>query len=160
MKSVENEFLSEGVGVYFKKTIIAEYGKVKTKFLKATGVKQNVYFADIKWDEVLKLLQYQKTKLSPISKFHPVKRDLSLLLKETINYSDLEQIAFEVERKILKQVDLFDIYQGSKLPEGKKSYALSFILQSDESTLNDKQIEKTMQKLLKAFQEKLGAELR
>tara|TARA_B100001173_G_scaffold135654_2_gene117841 strand:- start:930 stop:3350 length:2421 start_codon:yes stop_codon:yes gene_type:complete len=160
MKSVENEFLSDGVVVYFKKTIIAEYGKVKTKFLKATGVKQNVYFADIKWDEVLKLLQYQKTKLSPISKFHPVKRDLSLLLKETINYSDLEQIAFEVERKILKQVDLFDIYQGSKLPEGKKSYALSFILQSDESTLNDKQIEKTMQKLLKAFQEKLGAELR
>ncbi len=160
MKSVENEFLSDGVVVYFKKTIIAEYGKVKTKFLKATGVKQNVYFADIKWDEVLKLLQYQKTKLSPISKFHPVKRDLSLLLKETINYSDLEQIAFEVERKILKQVDLFDIFQGSKLPEGKKSYALSFILQSDESTLNDKQIEKTMQKLLKAFQEKLGAELR
>ena len=78
MKSVENEFLLEGVGAYFKKTLIAEYGKVKTKFLKATGVKQNVYFADIKWDEVLKLLQYQKTKLSPISKFHPVKRDLSL----------------------------------------------------------------------------------
>ncbi len=160
MKSIENEFLSDGAGVYFKKTLIVEYGKVKAKFLKATGIKQNVYFADIKWDEVLKLLQYQKTKLSPISKFHPVKRDLSLLLKESTNYADLEQIAFEVEKKILKQVDLFDIYQGSKLPEGKKSYALSFILQSDESTLNDKQIEKTMQKLLKAFQEKLGAELR
>ena len=160
MKSLQNEFLLDGVGVYFKKTMIAEYGKVKAKFLKTTGVKQDVYFADIKWDEVMKLLQYQKTKLSPISKFHPVKRDLSLLLKESVNYSDLEQIAFEVERKILKHVELFDIYQGSKLPEGKKSYALSFILQSDESTLNDKQIEKTMQKLLKAFQEKLGAELR
>lgn len=160
MKSVQNEFLLDGVGVYFKKTLIAEYGKVKAKFLKLTGVKQDVYFADIKWDEVLKLLQYQKTKLSPISKFHPVKRDLSLLLKESIHYSELEQIAFEVDRKILKQVELFDIYQGSKLPAGKKSYALSFILQSDESTLNDKQIEKTMQKLLKAFQEKLGAELR
>ena len=159
-KTVQNEFLSEGVAIYSKKTLIAEYGKVKQKFLKSTGVKQDVYFANIKWDEVLKLLKYQKTKLSPISKFHPVKRDLSLLLNDTINYSDLEQIAFEVERKILKKVELFDIYQGSKLPEGKKSYALSFILQSDESTLKDKQIENTMQKLQKAFQDKLGAELR
>lgn len=159
-KTVQNEFLSEGVAIYCKKTLIAEYGKVKQKFLKSTGVKQDVYFANIKWDEVLQLLKYQKTKLSPISKFHPVKRDLSLLLNDTINYSDLEQIAFEVERKILKKVELFDIYQGSKLPEGKKSYALSFILQSDESTLKDKQIENTMQKLQKAFQDKLGAELR
>ena len=85
---------------------------------------------------------------------------MSLLLNDTINYSDLEQIAFEVERKILKKVELFDIYEGSKLPKGKKSYALSFILQSDESTLKDKQIENTMQKLQKAFQDKLGAELR
>ena len=159
-KTVQNEFLSEGVAIYSKKTLIAEYGKVKPKFLKSTGVKQDVYFANIKWDEVLKLLKYQKTKLSPISKFHPVKRDLSLLLNDTINYSDLEQIAFEVERKILKKVELFDIYQGSKLPKGKKSYAISFILQSDESTLKDKQIENTMQKLQKAFQDKLGAELR
>ena len=159
-KTVQNEFLSEGVAIYSKKTLIAEYGKVKQTFLKSTGVKQDVYFANIKWDEVLKLLKYQKTKLSPISKFHPVKRDLSLLLNDTINYSDLEQIAFEVERKILKKVELFDIYQGSKLPEGKKSYSLSFILQSDESTLKDKQIENTMQKLQKAFQDKLGAELR
>lgn len=159
-KPLQNEFLSEGVGVYSKKTLIVEYGKVKQNFLKATGVKQEVYFANIKWDEILKLLQYQRTKISPISKFHPVKRDLSLLLNETIKYSDLEQIAFEVERKILKQVELFDIYQGSKLPKGKKSYALSFILQSDESTLKEKQIENTMQKLQKAFQDKLGAELR
>ena len=160
VKSLQNEFLSDGVGVYFKKNIIAEYGKVKGKFLKRTGVKQDVYFADIKWDEVLRLLKFQKTKLSSVSKFHPVKRDLSLLLNESVNYSDLEKIAFEVERKILNQVELFDIYQGSKLPQGKKSYALSFILQSEESTLNEKQIEKTMQKLQNAFQEKLGAELR
>ncbi|MBI35489.1 MAG: phenylalanine--tRNA ligase subunit beta [Flavobacteriales bacterium] len=159
-KAVQNEFLSEGVGLYFKKTLIIEFGKIKNRFLKATGVKQDVYFADINWDEVLKLFQYQKTKLSPISKFHPVKRDLSLLLNDSINYSDLERIAFEVERKILKKVELFDIYQGPKLPKGKKSYALSFILQSDEFTLKDKQIENTMQKLQNAFQDKLGAELR
>ncbi len=159
-KLMQNEFLSEGVGVYSKKTLIAEYGKVKKSFLKAASVKQEVYFANIKWDEVLKLLKYRRTKISTLSKFHPVKRDLSLLLEDTVNYSDLEQIAFEVERKILKQVELFDIYQGSELPKGKKSYALSFILQSDESTLKEKQIESTMQKIQKAFQDKLGAELR
>ncbi len=159
-KALQNEFLIEGVGIYFKKTLVAEYGKVKTSFLKSSGVKQDVYYADIQWEQVLKLVQFVKIKFSTLTKFHPVKRDLSLLLDEAVKYSDLEIIAFESERKLLKEVELFDIYQGNKLPEGKKSYALSFILQSDESTLADKQIEKTMQKLLKAFQEKLGAKLR
>ena len=159
-KALQNEFLIEGVGIYFKKTLVAEYGKVKKSFLKSSGVKQDVYYADIQWEQVLKLVQFVKIKFSTLTKFHPVKRDLSLLLDEAVKYSDLEIIAFESERKLLKEVELFDIYQGNKLPEGKKSYALSFILQSDESTLADKQIEKIMQKLLKAFQDKLGAELR
>ncbi len=159
-KALQNEFLIEGVGIYFKKTLVAEYGKVKKSFLKSSGVKQDVYYADIQWEQVLKLVQFVKIKFSTLTKFHPVKRDLSLLLDEAVKYSDLEIIAFESERKLLKEVELFDIYQGDKLPEGKKSYALSFILQSDESTLADKQIEKIMQKLLKAFQDKLGAELR
>ena len=140
--------------------MIAEYGKVKKSFLKSTGVKQDVYYADIQWDEVLKLVQFVRTKFSPLAKFHPVKRDLSLLLDEAVKYADLERIAYESERKLLKEVELFDIYQGDKLPAGKKSYALSFKLQSDESTLKDKQIEKTMEKLQNAFNTKLGAELR
>lgn len=159
-KALQNEFLVEGVGLYFKKTLIAEYGKVKKSFLKSSGIKQEVFYADVQWDEILKLVQFVKTKFSPLAKFHPVKRDLSLLLDEAVKYSDLERIAFESERKLLKEVELFDIYQGDKLPAGKKSYALSFRLQSDESTLKDKQIEKLMEKLQKAFQEKLGAELR
>ena len=159
-KALQNEFLVEGVGLYFKKTLIAEYGKVKKEFLKKSGVKQDVYFADIQWDEVLKMIQFTKTKFSPIAKFHPVKRDLSLLLDEAVKYADLERIAFESERNLLKEVELFDIYQGDKLPAGKKSYAISFKLQSDESTLKDKQIEKSMEKLQKAFEAKLGAELR
>lgn len=159
-KALQNDLLVEGVGLYFKKTLVAEYGKVKKEFLKKSGVKQDVYFADIQWDEVLKLVQFVRTKFSPIAKFHPVKRDLSLLLDEAVKYADLERIAYESERNLLKEVELFDIYQGDKLPNGKKSYALSFILQSDESTLKDKQIEKSMEKLQKAFQEKLGAELR
>lgn len=159
-KALQNEFLVEGLGLYFKKTLVAEFGKVKKAHLKSTGVKQDVFYADIHWDEVLKLVQFVKTKFSPLAKFHPVKRDLSLLLDEAVKYSDLERIAYESERNLLKEVELFDIYQGDKLPAGKKSYALSFILQSDDSTLKDKQIEKSMDKLQKAFQEKLGAELR
>jgi len=159
-KALQNEFLIEGVGLYFKKTLIAEFGKVKQSFLKTSGIKQDVYFADIQWDEIVKLVQFVKTKFQPIAKFHPVKRDLSLLLDQAVKFADLERIAFESERGLLKEVQLFDIYEGKKLPEGKKSYALSFILQSDESTLKDKQIEKTMLKLQTAFEEKLKAELR
>ena len=159
-KALQNEFLVEGVGLYFKKTLVAEYGKVKKSFLKTSGVKQDVYFADIQWDEIVKLVQFVKTKFQPIAKFHPVKRDLSLLLDQNVKFSDLERIAFESERALLKEVQLFDIYEGSKLASGKKSYALSFILQSDESTLKDKEIEKAMMKLQNAFKQKLNAELR
>lgn len=159
-KALQNEFLVEGVGLYFKKTLVAEYGKVKKSFLKTSGVKQDVYFADIQWDEIVKLVQFVKTKFQPIAKFHPVKRDLSLLLDQNVKFSDLERIAFESERGLLKEVQLFDIYEGDKLATGKKSYALSFILQSDESTLKDKEIEKTMMKLQNAFKQKLNAELR
>ena len=159
-KALNNDFLVEGLGVYHKKTLIAEYGKVRSSFLKQTGVKQSVYFADIKWDEILKLLHFSKTHFKPLAKYHPVKRDLSLLIDESVQYADLERIAFESERNLLKEVFLFDIYQGDKLPKGKKSYALSFILQSEESTLKEDQIEHSMSKLQKAFTEKLGAELR
>lgn len=159
-KALQNEFLVEGIALYFKKTKIAEFGKVKKSVAKLAGVKQTVYFADINWDEVLKLVQFVKTKFTPLAKFHPVKRDLSLMLNENVKYADLERIANESERKILKSVELFDVYEGDKLPDGKKSYALSFILQSDEATLNDKQIDKVMDKLQAAFKEKLQAELR
>ena len=159
-KALQNNFLVEGVGVYFKNTLVAEYGKIKKSFSKETGVKQDVYYADIQWDEVLKLVEFVSTYFKPLAKFHPVKRDLSLLIDEKVKYVDLERIAFESERGLLKEVELFDIYQGNKLPQGKKSYALSFILQSEESTLKDNQIEKSMKKIQKAFIEKLGAELR
>lgn len=159
-KSLQNDFLIEGVGLYFKKTLVAEFGKVKKSFLKTSGVKKDVYFADIQWEEVVKLVQFVKTKFHPITKFHPVKRDLSLLIDKNIKFSDIETIAFESERNLLKEVQLFDIYEGNKIPKGKKSYALSFILQFEEHTLNEKQIEKVMSKLQYAFKEKIQAELR
>lgn len=159
-KALANELYVEGVAIYFKKTLVAEFGKVKNAILKTSGIKQDVYFADIQWDEIINLMQFVKTKFQPLAKFHPVKRDLSLLLDQKIKYSELESIAYESERKLLKSVDLFDVYEGDKLPDGKKSYALSFLLQSDEETLKEKQIENAMSKLQKAFEQKLGAELR
>lgn len=159
-KALKNDVFVEGVGLYFKKTLIAEYGKIKPSFLKDTGVKQDVYYADIQWSEILKLVQFVAVKLKPLEKFHPVKRDLSLLIDQNVTYSELQRVAFESERTLLKEVELFDIYQGNKVPKGKKSYALSFILQSDDLTLKENQIEKSMQKIQKAFNEKLGAELR
>jgi phenylalanyl-tRNA synthetase beta chain len=159
-KSLQNDFLIEGVGLYFKKTLVAEFGKVKKSFLKTSGVKKDVYFADIQWEEVVKLVQFVKTKFHPITKFHPVKRDLSLLIDKNIKFSDIETIAFESERNLLKEVQLFDIYEDEKLANGKKSYSLSFVLQSEDTTLKDKEIEKVMIKLQKAFQQQLNAELR
>lgn len=160
VKASENELLTDAVGLYFKKTLIVELGKVKTSVLKTIGIKQDVFYADFQWDEVLKLVQFVHTKFKPLPKFHPVKRDLSLLLDEAVKYSELERIAFESERKLLKEVELFDVYEGKKLPEGKKSYALTFKLESEEGTLKDKQIDKVMEKLQAAFKSKLNAELR
>ena len=160
VKASENELLTDAVGLYFKKTLIAEFGKVKTSVLKMIGIKQDVFYADFQWDEVLKLVQFVHTKFKPLPKFHPVKRDLSLLLDEAVKYSELERIAFESERKLLKEVELFDVYEGKKLPKGKKSYALTFKLESEEGTLKDKQIDKVMEKLQATFKSKLNAELR
>jgi phenylalanyl-tRNA synthetase beta chain len=93
-------------------------------------------------------------------KFPEVRRDLALLLDESVNFSDLRKSAFKAERKILKSVTLFDVYRGEKIPEGKKQYAISFVLQDAEKTLTDKYVEETMSKLLKSFESNFGAQLR
>lgn len=94
------------------------------------------------------------------SKFPPVKRDLALLLDNTVSFNEVYNLAFQVDRKLLKSVDLFDVYQGDKLPDGKKSYAVSFVLEDTNKTLNDKQIDKVMKKLQHAFETKMNAILR
>ena len=95
-----------------------------------------------------------------LPKFPEVRRDLALLIDKAVKFEQLEQLAYQSEKNILKQVNLFDVYEGDKLPSGKKSYALSFTLQDDSATLTDKEIEKTMEKLMKVYQEKVGAEIR
>ena len=139
---------------------IAQLGIVSKAQLKAFDIDTDVFYADINWPVVLKQLKNSKVTYREISKYPEVKRDLALLLDKTITFQQIEDIAFEVEKKILKKVVLFDVYEGKNLEPGKISYAVNFTLQDTEKTLQDKQIDNVMQRLIKAFQDKLGATIR
>lgn len=156
----EKSFVQEGFQWYLGETLIGTIGVLKGKVLKDFGIKQEVIFADIQWTNVLESIRNQRVIYKEIAKFPEVRRDLALLIDDTISFADIHSIAFETEKKILKNVNLFDVYQGDKLPQGKKSYAISFTLQDEHKTLTDSQIDKTVQQLLKKFEEKLGATLR
>lgn len=151
---------SDGLMYKFKKEILVCFGKLDKKLCKAFGVKSDVYAADFNWDLVLELAGYTKIKYKEVSKFPEVRRDLSLLVDKSVSFDELMKIAKQADNKILKSVNLFDVYEGDKLPEGKKSYALSFTMADDTKTLTDKYIDKVMEKLMKSLSDKAGAELR
>ena len=159
-KASETDIFSEGITLQTGKLKLAEFGSVSRKILKDFGIKQEVLYADINWDNVLKKAGKTDVKVTDLPKYPEVKRDLALLLDNNIKFIDLYNTAFQTERKLLKEVDLFDVYTGNKLPKGKKSYALSFVLQDKDKTLNDKQIDKIMEKLQNTFIKQFGAELR
>ena len=125
-----------------------------------TGVKNEVFVADINWDLMIQLVPHHDVQYVPVSKFPSVRRDLALVVDKNIHFDNLKKLAFHTEKKLLKSVGIFDIYEGDKVPEGKKSYALSFILQDENKTLTDKIIDKTMRRLQQAFEKELGATLR
>ena len=128
--------------------------------LKEFGIKQEVLFADFNWENLLKFCNEKNVKVSELPKYQAVKRDLALLLDQSVSFKEIYNLAFQSERKLLKEVDLFDVYKGENLPEGKKSYAVSFLLQDENKTLADKQIDKIMQKLQQTFEKNLEAVLR
>ena len=123
-------------------------------------IKQDVYAATIYWSVFISFIKKHTVKYHELSKYPEVKRDLALVVDKNILYSELYRIAFKTEKQLLKKVSLFDVYEGKNLPEGKKQYALSFTLRDDSKTLTDKQVEATMDKLLKAFEKDTGAQLR
>ena len=124
------------------------------------GIHQAVFYAEIKWDKVLELMPMNKTKFKPLTKFPSVRRDLSLLLDEKISFSEIESIARNSEKLLLKEVGLFDVYDGKNIAAGKKSYGVKFIMQDSERTLDDKRISSIMNKIKSELEEQLGAELR
>ena len=160
-KAYEGEVFSTGLVFNWNKKKIAELGIVSKPLLKLTDTKQEVLVADFNWDVLLEAIATNKTVMyKEVPKYPEVKRDLALLIDKAVQFEQLEQLAYQSEKNVLKNVSLFDVYEGEKLPAGKKSYALSFILQDEQATLTDAQIEKIMQKLMNVYQEKVGAEIR
>ena len=159
-KASNVSYLSNGQTYSVKKKVVATFGSVSKKMRKAFDVKTEVLYAEFDWDTILELCKASKTAYQPIAKFPSVRRDLALLLDKSVAFKTLQSLANQCENQLLKEVNLFDVYEGDKLPEGKKSYALSLILQDEHKTLTDKHIDKVMDKLMKAFQEKAGAEIR
>ncbi len=156
----KSDVLNEGLSLSLGKTKLVDFGTVKQSILKEFGIKQEVLFADFNWNTILTLAGNKNTKVVDLPKFPAVKRDLALLLDEKISFKEIYNLAFQSEKKLLKEVDLFDVYTGDKLPDGKKSYAISFLLQDSSKTLNDKQIDKIMQKLQQTFEKSVNAVLR
>ncbi|MDE6082007.1 MAG: phenylalanine--tRNA ligase subunit beta, partial [Muribaculaceae bacterium] len=139
---------------------LATLGIVSKAILKKFDIKQPVCYADLAWDNILKLIAKRSVTFSPLPKAQPVSRDLALLLDKSVSMAQVESVVRESERKLLKDIRLFDVYEGEHLPEGKKSYAIALTLQDDEKTMQDKQIEAVMNKIITNLKKKLSAELR
>ena len=160
-KKSENEDFSAGIVIENRggKKLI-EMGVLSKKLLKQFDLQQPVYFAELNWTQLMKATKKNEVTFTDIPKHPAVSRDLALLVDNNVEFAQIEQIARQTEKKLLKKVELFDVYEGDKLPAGKKSYAVNFILQDAEKTMNDKQIDAIMQKLIANIKKQLGAELR
>jgi phenylalanyl-tRNA synthetase beta chain len=161
IKSSESEYenFDFGLTLSLNNKPLAQIGSVKKTLLRSFDISQPVFYAAINWSLLLKGFSKNKTEFEEISKFPSVRRDLALLIDRSIKYSQIEELAFNTEKKLLKEVNLFDVYEGEKLGN-KKSYAVSFTLMDKEATLTDKQIDSVMEKLISGYKQKLGAELR
>ena len=156
-----SDILSNGLMLTSKTNLpIATLGIVSSKVLKQFDIDTEVFFADFYWENLLKIVGNQTVRYHEIPKFQAVKRDLALVLDKDIRFQDIEELALATEKNLLKKVQLFDVYEGKNIDQDKKSYAVSFILQHEQKTLEDKQIDGIMQKLLAAFETQLGAKLR
>ncbi|MDO4180928.1 MAG: phenylalanine--tRNA ligase subunit beta [Bacteroidales bacterium] len=159
--NLANDIYSTAISIHTRGgKLLATFGILTKKIQKAFDIDNEVYYAEINWKELMKAIKSSKVNFKELSKYPAVKRDLALLIDKKVQFAEIEKIAYETERKLLKAVELFDVYEGKNLEPGKKSYAVSFLLQDENATLNDKQIDKTMQKLVKNLEDKLGAKLR
>ena len=156
---IANDIFAEGIALAAGNETIVEFGTIKKSILKHFDIKQEVFFADFNWDAIIKLVS-GKIKYTEISKFPEVRRDLALLVDEQVSFESIYSVAKQAEKSLLKDVSLFDVYEGNNLPEGKKSYAVSFMLQDSSKTLTDEQIDKIMNKIRQNLEKETGAQLR
>ena len=159
-ESIDDDLYADAIVFKQGPKELLRMGVVSPIVRKKFDIKQEVYFAEIDFDQLIKMTKKQKVQFKELSKFPEVKRDLALLVDKGVSFSTLRSIAFGAEKKLLKSVSLFDVYEGDKLPEGKKSYALSFILEDRNQTLTDKQIERSMSNIQTQLEQKAGAEVR
>ena len=139
---------------------VVEFGGVKKSVLKKLDIDQEVFYADFDWDEILNQVKKVSVKYTEVPVYPSVRRDLALLVDKQVRYADIKELALKTERNLLKEVNLFDVYEGKNLEPGKKSYAVSFIIQDEKATLNDKTISKVMEKVAATLKENLGATIR
>lgn len=156
---VSNDIFAEGIAFALGNDILVEMGTVKKSIAKHFDIKQEVFYAELHWDLVLKLLS-NKVKFTAIAKYPEVRRDFALLVDTNIAFESIYKVAIKTEKSLLKDINLFDVYEGKNLPEGKKSYAVSFTFQDTTKTLTDVQIDKIMGELQFNFESELGAQLR
>lgn len=157
---LENDLFADGYGISIANKTVVQLGWIKPEILKTFGVKNTVFYAEFNWNLVIELAHLNKINFKPIPKTQFSRRDFSLLLDEPVRFSEIQTLAQKVDRKILKEIGLFDVYEGKNLDKGKKSYAVSFIFQDDEKTLKDDQIDAIMAKIRAQLEKELGAELR
>lgn len=159
-ESCSFDIFGDAITLYLNNKPLLQMGQISNRICKMMGIKQEVFYAEIDFDLLVKATRKHKITATELPKYPEVKRDLALLVDKSVSFSALRAVAFATERKLLKSVALFDVYQGDKLPEGKKSYALSFILEDKTQTLTDKAIERTMANLQAAFEKQCGATIR
>ncbi|MFD1613573.1 phenylalanine--tRNA ligase subunit beta [Gelatiniphilus marinus] len=157
---IKSDLFSEGLSLSLGKTKLVDLGLVKKSIIKHFNISQDVLFAVFNWDAILEALKHHSITFKAIPKYPEVRRDFALLLDDAVTFGSIYKIAKQTEKQLLKDVNLFDVYQGKNLPKGKKSYAVGFTFQDENKTLTDKQIDKIMNKLKTNFEKQLGAELR
>jgi len=159
-QTVDSDIFSEGISYTLNNIKIVDFGIVKNQILNTFGIDSEVFYAEFNWDNVIRLSAKTKIQYTEISKYPEVRRDLALLLDKNIKFSEIRELAFKTEKKLLKKVSLFDIYEGKNIDADKKSYAISFVLQDENKTLKDKQIDKIMNKFISLFEKEFGAQIR
>jgi phenylalanyl-tRNA synthetase beta chain len=159
LEKAEDKFFGAAVVMRKNEKLVGSFGSVKDEFLKLLDIKQTVWMADLDWDLIVKQYKSELT-YEEVSKYPEVRRDLSLVLDKRVNFSEISKLAMNAERKLLKNINVFDVYEGENIGKDKKSYSISFILEDKEQTLTDKTIDKTMEKLMGLFEKELGAVIR
>ena len=159
-KNISSFGLSNGLSYNIKEENLVYFGNVKESILKKFKIRNTVFIADFNWDLMLRLVKFNKVSYIPVNKFPKIRRDLSLLIDDSVSFEKIKKIAMNVNSSLLSQINLFDVYKGKKLPDGKKSYAISFVFEDNSKTLTDYQIDEIMSKLIGELEKGVGAEIR